>query len=106
MLLIASFPHANLMSMRYLMSLVFCCVACLGGESGTPTPSMPKPGCTLAGEEPLNEADVVVFEPVYGEWTGECGELAFSIRVPELDASAGMRELYEWMAFGLSLIHI
>lgn len=91
--------RANLMLMRYLMSLVLCCVACLGGESGTPTPAIPDPGCVLVDDEPLGPEPEPAFQPLFGEWSGECGGQALSIQVPDFDAG-GTREIYEWMSFG------
>lgn len=84
---------------------IFCLSACFGGESGTPTPAIPDPGCTqVPGSSAIDDwsETETAFRPARGTWRGECGGQRFEVSVPTFTSAnaSGTRDPNEWLAYG------
>ncbi|MFT5357636.1 MAG: hypothetical protein ACI9KE_004873 [Polyangiales bacterium] len=85
-------------------SLMVFVAGCLGGQSGTPTPAIPDPGCVAVAQTPIADwsEPEALFMPTTGRWSGECDGQALVISLPMLNAETATGEGVnnEWNAFG------
>ena len=96
---------------RFLRSLVAVLIvgsACVGGQSGSPTPFVPDPQCTESARTTVGATEVPdghersaqeTFAELLGVWTGSCGDLAIEIDIEDIAADVESLR-YEWTDYG------
>jgi hypothetical protein len=99
----SSKSHDGTMTKTTLPLLLLALAGCLGGQSGTPTPAIPDPGCAEVGRTPVDEGEVTsALQGIAGTWVGQCGTQAVRIQIPALEGATTSAESisYEWNAYG------
>lgn len=79
--------------------LLLSLAGCIGGQSGTPTPLTPDPGCAETGRTPVEEVTPAI-DVLAGTWVGDCDTQDVRLAVPSLEVRSGESIHYEWNAYG------